>query len=138
MALLNPCIKFKTSFEALWKCHIRKISITCSRVRQIQGLGQSKYKLRLFSKRTYEISNILFINVLYESLVSPFLGIHNFKKQKQKKQSERNHFFSKILTSKLCKFRESKSAKVVSSLITNLTLVAVTNSCQCRSRIAGF
>ena len=46
MALLNPCMKFKnffaqkTSFEALWKCHLQKIFITCSRVRQIQDLGQ--------------------------------------------------------------------------------------------------
>ena len=66
MALLNLCMKFKnsfgqkTSFEALWKCHIQKIFITCSRVRQIQDLGQSKYKLRLFSKRTHGISKILF------------------------------------------------------------------------------
>ena len=54
MALLNPCMIFfffqKTSFEALWKCHIQKVFITFSRVRQIQDLGQSKYKLRLFSK----------------------------------------------------------------------------------------
>ena len=66
MALLNPCMKFKnffcqkTSFEALWKCHLQKIFITFSRVRQIQDLGQSKYKLRLFSKRTHGISKILF------------------------------------------------------------------------------
>ena len=50
----------KTSFEALWKCHFQKIFITFSRVRQIQDLGQSKYKLRLFSKRTHGISKILF------------------------------------------------------------------------------
>ena len=31
----------------------------CPRVRQIQDLGQSKYKLRLFSKRTHGISKIL-------------------------------------------------------------------------------
>ena len=66
MALLNLCMKFKnffgqkTSFEALWKCHLQKIFITFSRVRQIQDLGQSKYKLRLFSKRTHGISKILF------------------------------------------------------------------------------
>ena len=66
MALLNPCKKFKiffgqkTSFEALWKCHLQKIFITFSRVCQIQDLGQSKYKLRLFSKRTHGISKILF------------------------------------------------------------------------------
>ena len=66
MALLHPCMKFKnffgqkTSFEALWKCHLQKIFITFSRVRQIQDLGQSKYKLRLFSKRTHGISKILF------------------------------------------------------------------------------
>ena len=41
-------------------------------------------------------------------------------------------------SSKLCKFKDSKSAKVVSSLMTNLTLVAETKCCQCRSRIAGF
>ena len=34
---------------------------TCSRILQIQDLGQSKYKLRLFSKRTHGISKILFI-----------------------------------------------------------------------------
>ena len=50
----------ETFFEALWKCHIQKISITCSRVCQILDLGQSKYKLRLFSKRTHGISKILF------------------------------------------------------------------------------
>ena len=49
-----------TSFEALWKCHIQKIFITFSRVHQIQDLGQSKYKLRLSSKRTHWISKILF------------------------------------------------------------------------------
>ena len=55
MALLNPCMKFKkkfgqkTSFEALWKCHLLKLFVTCSRVRQIQYLGQSKYKLALFN-----------------------------------------------------------------------------------------
>ena len=42
----------KTSFEALIKCHLQKIFITFARVRQIQGLGQSKYKLRLFSKKS--------------------------------------------------------------------------------------
>ena len=31
----------KTSFEALRKCHILKISITCPRICQIQDLGQS-------------------------------------------------------------------------------------------------
>ena len=67
MALLNPCMKFKiffcqkTSFEALWKCHLLKLFVICSRVRQIQDLGQSKYKLTLFSKRTHRISKILFI-----------------------------------------------------------------------------
>ena len=66
MALLNPCMKFKNcfdqknSFEALWKCHLQKIFTTFTRVRQIQDLGQSKYKLRLFSKRTHRISKILF------------------------------------------------------------------------------
>ena len=49
--------------RALWKCHIQNISIPCSRVRQIHDLGQSKYKLRLFSKRR-----------------CLFLGIHNCKK----------------------------------------------------------
>ena len=74
MALLNPCMKFKkifgqkTSFEALWKCHIQKIFITCSRVHQIQDLGQSKYKLRLFSKRTHGISKIVFNLGSYEFL----------------------------------------------------------------------
>ena len=40
----------KTSFEASWKCHILKISVTCLRVHQIQNLGQSKYKLRIFDR----------------------------------------------------------------------------------------
>ena len=67
MALLNPCMKFKfffcqkTSFEALWKCHVQKI--TFSRVQQIQDLGQSKYKLRPFSKRTHRILKILYFRV---------------------------------------------------------------------------
>ena len=49
MALLNPSMKFKkyfdqkTSFEALWKGRILKISIKCPRVHQIQGLGQSNW-----------------------------------------------------------------------------------------------
>ena len=65
--ILNLCMKFKKklgqkiSFEALRKGHILKISRTCPRVCQIQDLGQSKYKLRLFSKRTHGISKILFI-----------------------------------------------------------------------------
>merc|ERR1712051_439796 len=50
----------KTLFEALRKCHLQKIFITFSRVRQIQDLGQSKYNLRLFSKRTHGISKIIF------------------------------------------------------------------------------
>ena len=53
----------KTSIEALWKCHIQKIFIKCSRVGQIQDLGQSKYKLRFFSKRTHGISKNLFFRV---------------------------------------------------------------------------
>ena len=66
MALLIPCMKFKfsfgqkASFEAIWKFHLQKIFITFTRVRQIQDLGQSKDKLRLFSKRTHRISKILF------------------------------------------------------------------------------
>ena len=54
MALLNPCMKLKfffgqmTSFEALWKCHMQKIFITCSRVHQIQDLGQSELKTEIF------------------------------------------------------------------------------------------
>ena len=47
------CFGQKTSFEAFWKCHIQEIFITFSRVRQIQDLGWSKYKLRLFLKRTF-------------------------------------------------------------------------------------
>ncbi len=76
MALLTLCMNFKkffgqkTSFEALWKCHLQKIFITCSRVHKIQDLGQLKYKLRLFSKRTHGISKILFISGSYESLPS--------------------------------------------------------------------
>ena len=76
MALLNPSMKYKsyfgqkTSFEGLWKCHILKISITCPRVRQIQDLGKSKYKLRIFSKRTHNISKILFNLGSYEYLAS--------------------------------------------------------------------
>ena len=45
----------KTSFEALWKCHILKISVTCLRVHQIKNLGQSKYILRIFLKGTHNI-----------------------------------------------------------------------------------
>ena len=41
-------------------CHLQKIFITFSRVCQIQDLGQSKHKLRLFLKRTHGISKILF------------------------------------------------------------------------------
>ena len=65
MALLNPSMNFKiffgqkTSFETLWKCHLQKLFINFSRVRPIQDLGQSKYKLALFSKRTHGISKIL-------------------------------------------------------------------------------
>jgi hypothetical protein len=55
MALLNPCIKFKNTFGQK-----TFLEATFSRVRQIQDLGQSKYKLRLFSKRTHGISKILF------------------------------------------------------------------------------
>jgi uncharacterized Fe-S radical SAM superfamily protein PflX len=56
LALLNPCMKFKisfgqkTSFEASWKNHHQKISLTCPRVHQIQDLGQLKYKTEIFSK----------------------------------------------------------------------------------------
>ena len=88
MALFNPCMKFnkffgqKTSFEVSWKCSVQKIFITCSKVHKIQDLAQSKYKLRLFSKRTHEISKFLFIYDSYESLASlesknrrcPFFG----------------------------------------------------------------
>ena len=95
MALLNPCMKFKTffgqktSFEALWKCHLQKVFITFSRVRQIQDLGQSKYKLRLFSKMTHGILRNLFIRGSYRSIASleskfascPSLSVHNSKKQ---------------------------------------------------------
>ena len=48
MALLNKCMKFKIffdqkySFEALWKCHLEKIFITCPRNRQIQDLCRKK------------------------------------------------------------------------------------------------
>ena len=54
MALLNRCMKFeiffdqKFSFEALWKCHLEKIFITCPRVRQIQDLCRKKYKKGIF------------------------------------------------------------------------------------------
>ena len=54
MALLSPCMKFKnvfgqkTSFEALWKCHLQKVSITCPRVQQIQNLYHKKYKKGIF------------------------------------------------------------------------------------------
>ena len=94
MAFLNPCMKFKfffgqkTTFEALRMCHIQKIFITCSRVHKIQDLGQLKYKLRLFSKRTHGISKNIFILGSYEFLASleskigryPFFGVHNCKK----------------------------------------------------------
>ena len=33
---------WKTSFEALWRWHLQKISLTCPKVRQIQDLGQSE------------------------------------------------------------------------------------------------
>ena len=51
------------SFEALQKCHIQKMSITitCYRVPQTHDLGQSNYKLMIFSKRTHNISKIIFI-----------------------------------------------------------------------------
>ena len=70
------------------KVPFTKISITFSRVHQIQDLGQSKYKLRLFSKRTHGISKIIFIQGFYESLASleikmgscPFMGVHNCEK----------------------------------------------------------
>ena len=54
MALLNRYMKFeiffgqKYSFEALWKCHLEKIFITCPRVRQIQDLCRKKYKKGIF------------------------------------------------------------------------------------------
>ena len=55
MALLNPCMKFKnyfgkkTSFEALWRWHLLKISLICPRVCQIQDLCRKKYKKGIFS-----------------------------------------------------------------------------------------
>ena len=47
---VKNCFGQKSFFEALWNCHFLKISITCPRVRQIQDLGRSKYKLRISSK----------------------------------------------------------------------------------------
>jgi hypothetical protein len=50
-----------------------------------QDLGQSKYKLRLFLKRTHGISKILFMNPWQawkaKLEVALFLGIHNCKKK---------------------------------------------------------
>ena len=75
MALLNPCRKFKksfdwkNSFEALWRCLLQKLFLTCLRVHQIQNLGQSEYKTEIFSKRTHKISKIIFNVGSYESLV---------------------------------------------------------------------
>ena len=51
---------WKTSFEALWRWHLQKISLTCPRVSQIQDLGKSEQKTEIFSKRTHKISKILF------------------------------------------------------------------------------
>ena len=54
MALFNQCMKFenffdqKYSFEALRKCHLEKIFITCPRVRKIQDLCRKKYKKGIF------------------------------------------------------------------------------------------
>ena len=78
IALLNPCLslKFKiffwqkTSFEVLWKCHIQKISITCSRVLEIQDLGQSKYKQTFLKKNSWDFKKSFYGS--YESLASQF------------------------------------------------------------------
>ena len=94
------------TFEALWKCHIQKIFISCSRVRQIQDLGHSKYKQRLFSKRTHGISRILSTQGSYESLASleskirrcPFFGIHNCKKNSVNRDGRRGGRFNDTCT----------------------------------------
>ena len=63
MALLNPCMEFKiyfgqtTSFQALWRWHLQKISLTYPK---FLDLGQSEYKTEIFSKRTHKISKIIF------------------------------------------------------------------------------
>ena len=49
------------------KMESKKLSL---HVRQIQNLGQLKYKTEIFSKRTHKISKILFNLCSYESLAS--------------------------------------------------------------------
>jgi hypothetical protein len=43
----------------------------CPRVRQIYGLGQPKYKMRIFSKKPCEIKKIIFVLGSYESFGTP-------------------------------------------------------------------
>ena len=97
----------KISFEALWRCHLQIISLTCSRVRQIQDLGQLKYKTEIFSQRTHKISKILFNLGSYESLESleskirrcPFFDVHNRKKTvwtANEKKLRKLYFFSRF------------------------------------------
>ena len=75
-------------------------------VRQIQDLGHSKYKQRLFSKRTHGISRILSTQGSYESLASleskirrcPFFGIHNCKKNSVNRDGRRGGRFNDTCT----------------------------------------
>jgi hypothetical protein len=54
-------------FWSIMKMESKKLSL---HVRQIQNLGQLKYKTEIFSKRTHKISKILFNLCSYESLAS--------------------------------------------------------------------
>ena len=80
-----------TSKEVFWPKNfwsIMKVPYPKNIHNIIQDLGQSKYKLRIFSKRTHAISKILFNLGSYEYLASlesnigrcHFFDIHNCKK----------------------------------------------------------
>ena len=80
----------KDFFWGIVKVPFTKISITFSMVCQIQDLGRSKYKLRLFSKRTHRI--------LKDSFYSGFLWICN----KPGKQNWKPFFWVFIIVKKQC------------------------------------
>ena len=71
VALLNLCMKFefffdqKHSFEAFWKLQQEKISITCTRVHQIQDLCSKKLD---FLKKPSRELNFFLVLGSYESL----------------------------------------------------------------------
>ena len=92
----------KTSYETLWKSHIRKIFIDCSRICQIQDLGQSKYKLKLFSKRTCGISKI-YKNVL---MLCQFAKYCNFLKAHSFFWWNQANFVRLVYSEKATKFCE--------------------------------